>query len=223
MQGTELLSAVDEQLSADVSATVWLNGPQQHQTDAVNSWLSLQTAGPAGTAGTAGTAGSKQAQLIQSIAALHHLPATAHPASATVLSCIRTLSALLDFMSAVTSLPNCMRHVPNGVASEVLASLYSMRQLVHGYAWPKGRALLGVLQRQLPEAASKAQQTEQDNQCAKLLHIVQTWQVSCVHILPCSVTPCPRPRGLCIVLYVFVAGQEKGNYSLMFTYDPLMH
>lgn len=170
VQGKELLSSIDSQLSADMSATVWLNGPLQYQTDVVESCLSLHTTGTAGL--------SNQVQLIQRIAALHHLPATAHPASATALSCTRTLSALLDFMSAMTALPDCMRHAPNGSASEMLASLYSMRQLAHGYAWPKARILLEVLQEQLPQDASTAQQTEQDIQCAELLQVVETWQVS---------------------------------------------
>lgn len=115
--------------------------------------------------------------LLHSISALHYLPATAQSASAPLLSCIRTLSGVLDYISALVTAPRCLANAPDGIALQLLASLNGMTGLVHGFAVPKGRALLNALEEQVPQVVSEAHQLEHDRQIGRMLQLVKSWQV----------------------------------------------
>ena len=181
MQVGDALDAVDSHLGRTLMLLTWQFGPALWQSSLAQSWFppahSRQPEAQQAAA-AAVPVGQDLGAIMQAAAALHGLPVTPQPASATVLSCIRGLGGVLHLLVTLAAKPGLIDQISGVDLEATVGALSRLTPAVHGYAALKeGGVLLGLLRSSRAGVVQRAEEEEQQRRQTVMLSLVTAWKV----------------------------------------------
>ncbi len=181
LQVADALRAFDAQLARTFASLAWQDGPAQWQSILMTSYFPTahQAQGSQQASGASHDMGITLGPAMHAAVAMHGLPATDQPASASVLSCVRCLAGVIDLLSCLAGLPGFSDHVAQGDLKTVVTAVARLTPATHGYVAKQGKLLMGLIKDQSVSLVQRVEEQEQQKQQAVILGLLTAWKVHC--------------------------------------------